>query len=391
MNSYLQNLLDLFADRGFTCFDETFRSYFTNLDMKVNFNENLFLIWCSADRAQELESQGNRWARACNGVIFEKTTLRPVCETQEHMYKTTRDEMTENFKDYYTELMLDGTFIRLYYHDGWQMATCRQINGGEANWSSPKTFSSLFEECAGIPDPETLEKTIQYYYVMCHPENRLVSVYNIPSVYLVGKSAQAEDPEGSIVPLSVDNNVFEDYNALETWFADKFPCFLPRGFVFRSKKTGEKRCFEFPVFSNLRDNVRGNNARMDYRYLELLCEDAQNKTKNADVLRKHWHEYTSMFDSIDKSLTHTATQVSYEYYTTYTRPRMESRQNGKRPTYNKNEKSRYCQTIGQLDAEYYNKKIRRVDPQNTLQHMLTRLKPGVLSWMMFWDLRNSNT
>lgn len=390
----MQSLVDLFAARGFTKFDDNLRSYFTELGLKVNFDETLFLLWCSAERAQELEDQGHTWARACNGLIFEKATLHLVCGTQYHMYKTTPEDIVETFKDYTTEKLQDGTFLRLYHYGGtWQMATCRQINGGEANWSTPRTFGTLFAECAGIPDPDELDTNVQYYYVMCHPENRLVTMRPTPVAFLVGKSnPTAPDPEDTISPVSVDNAKFANFSELDDWFKmHANNCHHERGYVFVSKKTNEKLCFEFPEFAFLRDTIRGNNARMDYRYLELLCEDAQNNTRNVDVLRLHWPEWSDVFTMIDASLKWTATEISQEYYNTYTRPRMEARQSGQRPVYEKETGSRYQQTTRQLDAEYHNKKIERVTPETTLNHMLTRLKPGVLAWLLFWDLRNVET
>lgn len=377
MNSYLQTLTDLFAKNGFTKFDENLRQYFTELGVKVNFNEELFLLWCSSDQAQDLEGKGHMWARACNGPIFEKETLRLVCGTQNHMYKTTPEILGEDVNNYTTEMLLDGTFIRLYYYrDEWRIATCRQIDGSTANWTSPRTFGTLFSECQGTTDIEELSTDVQYYYVMCHVENRLVSVHPVPTAFLVGMSdTTASLPSGCITSPQVGTEGV---------------CHFPRGIVYISKTDGEKLCYEYPEFTFLRDTIRGNNARMDYRYLELLCEDSCNGTQHTVVLRQNWPEWTQVFMNIDTQLQTTAKTISYEYYTTYTRPRMLSRQTGERPKYNVNEKSRYRQTLKQLDAEYYNKKIERVDPTTTLQHMLTRLKPGVLSWLMFWDTREKN-
>lgn len=393
----------LFNNNGFTTYTEDLRAYFETRGVKVIFNDHLFLLWCSADavetaaedaaaNASEDRAAEVEWMRLCNGPIFARSDLRLVCGTQPHMRPSTVMVTPENFKNFHSESMYDGTFLRLYNYDGhWFMATCRMLDAEEARWSSVKSFGELFRECYGVPDPSDLDPACQYYYVMCHPENRLVSTYSTPVVYLVGQSnSETSAPEMAMAPLRMDTDNFDSLQSVFLWFMNNSACQHPRGVVFVCKTTGEKLCYEFPEFTYYRDTLRGNNPRLDYRYLELLCHDYQNGTTLVQEFRRLYPEWDALFFSIDHQLQQVCKNISFEYYKTYIVPRMTPRTPGVQRVYNIDKTSRFAKTLMQLDAAFHQKNIQRVDPTTVYQHLLSRLKPNNLSWLMYWDRREKH-
>lgn len=84
---------------------------------------------------------------------------------------------------------VDGTFIKLYHMDGiWYPATHKTLNAfwKGAYWHGPKTFGEMWREAAFHIDWKKLNPSWTYWFILQHPENRIVKKYVRPGVTHIG-------------------------------------------------------------------------------------------------------------------------------------------------------------------------------------------------------------
>jgi hypothetical protein len=193
----------------------------------------------------------------------------------------------ESFKSKYSDIetvivedFIDGTMINLFYDGCWKLCT-RSILDAQCTFYSPKTFNQLFHETQ--INYADLNTSLCYSFVLQHPENRIVTRVNTPTLYLIS----SYKIEGNVVtevhePSSFkrpSQYIFESYE-----YAEKFV--LKRPYEFKGlilKANNDRAKIRNPAYEHVKE-LRGNSADLKYNYIRLRLESKQN-------------EYTTYFDN----------------------------------------------------------------------------------------------
>ena len=123
----------------------------------------------------------------CRGFVLNADTLEPVMVPPEKSQKFPffLQNVGENWSEVIIEEFIDGTMINVFYFEGvWYIST-RSAIGGWNHWTSAKNFSEMFNEAKGGLDLEKLNPKLTYSFVLRHPENRIVTKYEIADLVLV--------------------------------------------------------------------------------------------------------------------------------------------------------------------------------------------------------------
>ena len=248
------------------------------LNVKHDTELNLYIAkHChKSDTTQQL-------VRECDGTIFnadgdvvcysgEHSEMHSFFELQNNDNQEVQDSLN-SLSNYEVLEFLDGTCIRVYFHNGeWRVATKGHTDAGRAKWSSEKSFLALFEEALeNHPDfsYDNLNRGNTYVFLLQHTENKIVCPVEANRIYLlevydnstfsrIEESVSGVDnPKTLEVPNSNDLSVFLELND-ETI----------KGVYLRSRNSGH-RLFILNKLYEERQRLKGNSLDMNKRYLEL--------------------------------------------------------------------------------------------------------------------------
>ena len=182
--------------------------------------------------------------------------------------------------------IIDGTMINAFYDTEWKIAT-RTVIGAKCTFYSPKTFHELFHE-TNI-NYELMDKGLCYSFVLQHPENRIVSPIESPTLYLIAS-------------YKIQNNTVIEQPLAVSLFL------IPKRFSFKSYKEAEEFVKEQPYYfkglmlkcDNMRSKIcnekyeqikalRGNSSNLRYVYYSL--RKTENEKIYSDHFPNHFKEY----------------------------------------------------------------------------------------------------
>jgi len=255
-------------------------------------------------------------------LIFYNKKLLAYCPPKTitfESFKDTYKTVDENIK---IELFVEGTMIMLYYNDElneWHTSTRGNIGATTSFFQnkSKKTFKDMFDEACNISflDINDLDTSLCYIFVMNHPDNRIVTKCDIPSLSLVKvyKITNMEDNTFQV-------QVLEDISSMKSIIENTLIKY-PNDIINNSKFTSENgsidykniediiKTFDFTIMgiviyntkSDIRTKIRnqkyeyvrklrGNQPKLDYRYLELK------KNKNISKYLQYFPEHKDNFD-----------------------------------------------------------------------------------------------
>ena len=243
------------------------------------------------------------------------------------------------------EEFIEGTMITLFYNPAtscWEIATKSFVGANNHFFKSdgnPITFSKMFYEIcenSGI-DFEYFDKRLCYNFVFQHPDNRIVTVFQNESLYLISLFEIERNDNGwnvyeynktnvynhlsSInvhftIPIKMplcymkslpqqegyprtkyttqapgSNDNYEEqvsqygYNGVCTYFTNHVPPNI-MGVVLKNEITGERTKIRNPHFEYIR-NLRGNQPKLEYHFLELR------KNGKLQEFLQYYPEYSS--------------------------------------------------------------------------------------------------
>jgi hypothetical protein len=202
------------------------------------------------------------------------------------------------------QMFVEGTQMNVFYNTSdskWEIAT-RSVIGGKnhyfkINGKATKSFGEMFYECCEKCSfaIDTLDKKYCYTFVFQHPENRVVNLFTHFRLYLIDAFEIRSDssihyvssPFENIAQLkehmtyNKDNNThispcprvfFEEQNITMDMLDDVFGSLDSSvrymGVVVKNTETGERMKIRNPNYEYARE-LRGNQPKMQYRYLEL--------------------------------------------------------------------------------------------------------------------------
>jgi len=239
------------------------------------------------------------------------------------LFKTSYPEHDENLE---IELFVEGTMIMLYHNldtNTWETSTRGNIGATTSFFQnkSKKTFRNMFDEACNMSflDINTLNKELCYIFVMNHPDNRIVTKCDIPELHLVKvyKIINNEDSTFDVQVLTNLNSIKSEIPKTLIKYPDHFTniidlknnIFKPENNNNYEKLTNAVRGFNYNVmgiilYDKSRDirtkvrneryeyvrHLRGNQPKLDFRYLELK----KNKTINKYL--QYYPEHKENFD-----------------------------------------------------------------------------------------------
>ena len=234
------------------------------------------------------------------------------------LFKTSYTNFDENIN---IELFVEGTMIMLYFNKDkelWETSTRGNIGANTAFFQnkSQKTFRNMFDETCNISflDVNKLDKDLCYTFVMNHPDNRIVTKCDIPELYLVKVYKILNNEENNTFQVFVLNNIDEikenfvntlvkfpntkinsnvvlnnnlSYSSIEDYC--KNLNFNIMGIVLYDKQRDIRTKIRNSKYEYVR-KLRGNQPKLDYRYLELK------KNKNINKYLQYFPEHKDNFD-----------------------------------------------------------------------------------------------
>lgn len=250
-----------------------------------DWNDRLLITYPNRDhQSSQRVNYNDSFVRQCRGVILTKEPLNIVCYAMDKLYRSsefTDAQLQEYFNeaDWVVDELIDGSLVKLYWFDSqWNIATNRCIEAKKARWTNYRSFYELFQEAAGNLDYTKLDKRCTYSFVLCHPENRIVTNHQSPKIVLVSirnldtmsevplTGATGVAPElGVSVPLSLKM----DWETLQDRLQTN-PYYMP-GYVLHTQD-GKRIIFEGVHYLKVKE-LKGNHQDLIFRYLQLQREN----------------------------------------------------------------------------------------------------------------------
>ena len=235
------------------------------------------------------------------------------------------------------EEFIDGTMINIFWSEvanEWIVNTKSNIGANSHFFVFPttqceksnhtKSFHDMFFEALGDFDLSSLDKSCSYSFVLQHPMNRIVCPVKVPRLYIVGIYRL----DGNIVSTidihsysGFDGNQYKkifkptryedsSYSNLDGRFARKNPLnptpYNVMGIVIHHPQSGHRTKLRNPAYEYVK-SLRGNNPRLDYRYLEL-----RNSNRVKEYLN-YFPEHSYAFKEYRKKI-HVFTKHLYNNY-----------------------------------------------------------------------------
>lgn len=275
-------------------FSELFDMCRDEYHMKVKYTQDLYLIKYMRDFGADVN---NDFVRHCRGVIFEKESNppKPVC------YPLSGGVNYQLFKNFVpfervrVEESVDGTMINVfYYKDEWRVATKGCIDAKRSRWGTSKSFYTMFNEACNF-DLQALNKTYCYTFVLAHKDNRIVTKYSEPSLYLVHVrdmttlQSRPRDEEYSVEFTRPKTLTFKSYEELEkkldelTYDKEGFMMFDSENNDVRVKCKGD-------AYVKVK-NMKGNDRNKRYGLLKKVLQNTE-----TDYLRRFAEDYEKVKD-----------------------------------------------------------------------------------------------
>ena len=303
---------------------EEINKVFTHLGINYFDNEPTGLTLLKYDQSNKAKYDfNNHLVRHSRGLVFHRETGNVVCippEKSIHIIHFSQHIPREEWLNVVIEEFVDGTMINCFNFQGsWHIST-RSYIGANCRWYSSKNFNELFDEAKGNLDFEMLNPEYCYTFVLRHPDNRIVTNYEVANICLVQVrkilensfdevplvDVQREMREVGIevsIPKRYSIDKPEDINSILTGMT-----YQEQGLVFKYNGLRSKvRNTEYDKVKFL----RGNNKNRFYNYIEL-----RKKAMTNEYLT-YFPEYKEEFEIFRKSVEKTTMRLFNDYKEAY--------------------------------------------------------------------------
>ena len=237
----------------------------------------------------------------------------------------------------HAEEFIEGTMINMFYDSSlpedeilghWEIAT-RSSVGGETRFFSNsnnegKTFREMFietltkvskEQGSPIEALKDLNQELCYSFVLQHPENRIVTEFETPSLCLVGvykidnqTRTITQIPTKEVlndslatwtkVPVVHRQDItLQDLDSLERIWASEDTDYNILGIVLYDQVTGLRSKIRNPEYEKVRQ-LRGNQPKLQYRFLSLR----QGAAEDVKTYLRYYPEDTDAFSNYGKQV-----------------------------------------------------------------------------------------
>lgn len=209
----------------------------------------------------------------CRGLILEKETNAVKCFTFTKSLDSVEDVF--NLERFRVEQAIDGTQIRLFYHEGdWRCATTRCIDAGKAFFYSNRSFQQLYQDAminSGL-NLEQLDKEFCYSFVLQHPENRIVVAYEKPRlIHVLSRNLRTLEEENCDIGVEKPAIYSELKTIADVDLALRMPYekdVVDEGLMLIDD-AGKRVKLRRANYKRMKD-IRGNSNNLFFHYLHLI-------------------------------------------------------------------------------------------------------------------------
>lgn len=190
MNQNTVSLQDFFKTNGdFSVIKSELSQSPYNLTFKET--EDLFLVKYS----QHDSDFSYKIVQESRGSIFCKKTFKYICRPFDKFFNYTEPNCKDiSFETARVQEKLDGCFIKIYWFNGWKIASNGAINAFEVfNPTQDKSFGNMVMQVIEkyynnfTKFVLTLDKDFTYMFELVSPDNRIVLHYPETDLYYLGK------------------------------------------------------------------------------------------------------------------------------------------------------------------------------------------------------------
>lgn len=243
---------------------------------------------------------------------------------------TTFGEKYKNYKGCIGEEFIEGTMINIFFDkekDDWEICTKSTVGGRNSFFRDgaityDKTFRYMFLAAAGEGnlDFDDLCKEYCYSFVLQHPDNRIVTLFNQMSVYLIAcYKINNEDYTIQTIEREEVKKYFSNSNVkypkeFDRDIIDSLSCemltgvidYNTMGIVVKHKESGDRMTIRNPNYEYVR-KLKGNQPKLQYQYIVLRKEG------NVSEYLKYFPEVGERFAEFRQQL-HIYTQQLFNNY-----------------------------------------------------------------------------
>ena len=217
------------------------------------------------------------------------------------------------FKDIQIQEFVEGTMINVFWDDSnnsWEIATRSSIGANVKFYQGKdaKTFKQMFEETIQSIGENSLfdklDKNLMYSFVIQHPENRIVTPFSEPNLYLIDVyqfsygddnfSVKSLNFSDSIQLNAVEQKIYDDlikdskikmpkiyteFNSIQecvSYFRSGDVSYDIVGAVFKHLHSNIRSKVRNPIYEEIR-HLKGNYPKKQYRYLALRKSGKMNE------------------------------------------------------------------------------------------------------------------
>jgi len=212
-------------------------------------------------------------------LIFDENCNLLCFSPVKSSYKNAFFENNPNKQELIVEPLFEGTMINLFYDNRvskWLISTKSTI-GANINYfknsiNKSKTFKEMVDDAMNKDnlDLQKLNKAETFSFVLQHPENRIVNLFNYPKLILIEKYRIQQNnieflemaPLNSLIKFNFEFNLENGpYNGIQVP-----PNIM--GCVIKNHVNNQRVKYRNPTFEYVKE-LRGNQPKLEYTYLQL--------------------------------------------------------------------------------------------------------------------------
>jgi len=157
-----------------------------NLHVKTYKNMGLLLVKYHYDKNYDLETYP--WIRYCRGAVINTKTKKVICvPPMKAVQETDISKILDEYDDgNQYQLLIDGTMLNVFYHEGEWLISTRSSIGAKNSWEGKQSFISMMNEVINMDTlTDKLSQEYCYSFTLVHKNNRNVSPIFENNIYLV--------------------------------------------------------------------------------------------------------------------------------------------------------------------------------------------------------------
>jgi len=263
-----------------------------------------------------------KFTKEADGCIIDIPNMKVICyfpyfSRIELKYQDNQDEKfsDEEWNNTVVEELIDGTVIRLYYDTEWKIATLHTIDAENAYWVSDKSFKTLFLECSeNLVNFDILNKSYIYGFIIRHPENKIVTHYELKDVVHI----ETLDRDNNFELVDVDLKIIKPRKLIFTNYSQminsciKLHFYLP-GYLL--SKNGNLTKYLAPHYNYVK-SLKGNTPNMEIRYLQIRTlspKDQYSVSPKNEFISVYFPEFLILADNIEKRIVQKTSDIFRKY------------------------------------------------------------------------------